>query len=135
MDLKKRILIVDDAPENIDILKALLQKDYEVLAATGGETALKISRSHHPPDLIIMDVVMPGINGIEVYRRLKEKNETATIPVIFVTGSVKNVNELEDLGELPPVLKKPLDPPLLFREVERIFAADRKNRSRAGDDA
>jgi CheY-like chemotaxis protein/DNA-binding CsgD family transcriptional regulator len=80
------ILIVDDAPENLSILHTLLDESgYTVLVATDGAGALDRAR-RLPPDLILLDAVMPGLDGFETCRRLKEDLETRTIPVVFMTG-------------------------------------------------
>ncbi len=80
------ILIVDDIPENLDVLCQTLEPEgYNVLAAPNGEAALKIATGTHP-DLILLDIMMPGIDGFETCRRLKENPVTAEIPVIFITA-------------------------------------------------
>lgn len=91
---KSIILIVDDEPINIRVLVELLKDSYELRTATSGERALALACSDAPPDLILLDVVMPGINGFEVCRRLKADSQTARIPVIFITG---NTGEQEEI--------------------------------------
>ncbi len=91
---KATILIVDDEPVNIRVLVELLKDRYDLRIATNGERALAITRSDEPPDLILLDVVMPGIDGFEVCRRLKADSRTARIPVIFITG---NTGEQEEI--------------------------------------
>jgi len=87
------VLIVDDAPENLSILHTLLDESgYTVLVATDGAGALDRAR-RLPPDLILLDAVMPGLDGFETCRRLKEDLETRTIPVVFMTG----LAETEDI--------------------------------------
>lgn len=83
---KHKILIVDDAPANIKLLGAALRNDYQISVALDGQGALNIARSTSPPDLILLDIVMPGIDGYEVCRKLKENVETKDIPVIFITS-------------------------------------------------
>lgn len=82
---KPSILVVDDTEKNITVLKAILSKDYLVRAATNGDTALKIAEKLKP-DLILLDVMMPIMDGHEVCRRLKSNAATSDIPVIFVTA-------------------------------------------------
>ena len=89
---QQTILVVDDMPANIDVLVGLLGDKYKVKAARNGEKALKIARSANPPDLILLDVVMPGMTGYEVCEQLKRDSDTASIPVIFITS----LNEEED---------------------------------------
>ena len=88
------ILIVDDAKENISILAELLRTEYKVRAAISGEKALEIAFSENPPDLILLDVIMPGIDGYEVCRRLKADPLAKRIPIIFVTGKVNEEEEI-----------------------------------------
>jgi len=91
---KQTILIVDDVTANIDILAELLRPDYKIRAATSGEKALKISFSENPPDLILLDVMMPDIDGYEVCRILKASFETKDIPIIFITGKTSIEDEI-----------------------------------------
>ncbi len=79
------LLIVDDTPENIAVLSGVLSDEYQVRAATSGKKALAICTGT-PPDLILLDVMMPEMDGYEVCRRLKSDENTRHIPVIFVTA-------------------------------------------------
>jgi DNA-binding response OmpR family regulator len=82
-----RILVVDDVPENVRLLDAVLSSyGYEVLQATDGRTALELATTAEP-DLVLLDVLMPGVDGYEVCRRLREREETAVLPVIMLTAS------------------------------------------------
>lgn len=85
---KQSVLIVDDIPENIDVLNEILRHDYRIQIAINGEIALKIANSNNHPDLILLDIIMPGMDGYEVCRRLKESDATHKIPVIFVTSKM-----------------------------------------------
>lgn len=112
-----KILIVDDTPENIDILGSVL-KDFKKYAALNGEQALKIAIGKNKPDLILLDIMMPGMDGFEVCRRLKENPYTQNIPVIFITA--KSSVEDEALGlELGAVdfIPKPISPPVVLARV------------------
>jgi diguanylate cyclase (GGDEF)-like protein len=91
---KQTILIVDDVTANIDILAELLRPDYKIRAATSGEKALKISFSENPPDLILLDVMMPDTDGYEVCRILKKSSQTKDIPIIFITGKTSIEDEI-----------------------------------------
>ena len=110
---KKSILAVDDTPENLDIVKAILAPEYAVRVAINGETALKVAKSRHP-DLILLDVMMPGMDGFEVCRQLKENPVTRDIPVIFLTGKAEPESKAKglQLGAVAFVMK-PADPQLL----------------------
>lgn len=90
---KERILIVDDTPANIDVLGAVLMPDYEISVAVSGPMALEIMDSGLNPDLVLLDVMMPEMDGYEVARRLKSKAETRDIPVIFVTAKIDDEDE------------------------------------------
>lgn len=93
-----RILVVDDTPENIQILAEALKDDYVVIAATNGYKALQLAKKTPRPDLVLLDVVMPGIDGFEVCARLKGEADTKDIPVIFVTSLSDAGNEAEGLA-------------------------------------
>jgi CheY-like chemotaxis protein len=84
-DNQARVLLVDDSPENIHILGTILQSDCRVFFATDGKRALALAEKESP-DLILLDVVMPDMDGYEVCRALKEMDSTRNIPVIFVTA-------------------------------------------------
>ena len=83
--MKPKILIVDDTPQNISVLRNLLKDDFIVKAAKKGEDALYLAEND-PPDIIILDILMPGMNGFEVCKTLKQLPKTAHIPVIFLTS-------------------------------------------------
>ena len=97
---QQTILVVDDTPENIDILHGLLNPNYRIKVALNGERALKIVRSANKPDLILLDVMMPDIDGYEVCKLLKADSATANIPIIFVTAKSEATDETKgfDLG-------------------------------------
>jgi diguanylate cyclase (GGDEF)-like protein len=95
-DEKKVVLIVDDQPANIHALGKLIKDDYQVLAATSGSKALEIANSQEQPDLILLDIMMPQMDGYEVCRRLKASEYTHSIPVIFVTA--RDTTEDEEKG-------------------------------------
>jgi len=86
-DRKPIVLVVDDEPVNIQILASLLNRDYEVKVATDGRTALAIAARTPQPDLILLDIMMPGMDGFEVCKHLKADAHTRDIPVIFVTAA------------------------------------------------
>lgn len=116
---QQTILIVDDEPGNIRILLELLRADFMIKVAINGETALKLAHSETPPDLILLDVVMPGIDGHEVCRRLKADPQTRDIPIIFITGKTDAADET--LGfEIGAVdyISKPFNPLVVKARVE-----------------
>jgi len=115
---QQRILIVDDAPENIDILGHALA-DYRRSVALNGEKALQRAMSDAPPDLILLDVMMPGMDGYEVCRRLKAEARTRDIPVIFVTarGEVEDETLGFALGAVD-YITKPISAPIVQARVK-----------------
>jgi putative two-component system response regulator len=116
--VKPTILIVDDAPDNIALLSALLRDEYRTLAATSGESALLISSGDALPDLILLDIAMPDMDGYEVCRRLKQDPKTAEIPVIFLTSKSSDDDEQKglDLGAVD-YITKPLSPPIVMARI------------------
>ena len=85
----QKILIVDDTPENIDILAGILGQDYKIKFAINGKKALEIVVGEDPPDLVLLDIKMPGIDGYEVCRRIKRHGGLEDLPVIFVTADME----------------------------------------------
>jgi putative two-component system response regulator len=126
---KQTILVVDDVPENIDILKGILQSRYKIKVALNGEKALAIVATS-PPDLILLDIMMPGMDGYEVCRRIKNETATRNIPIIFVTAKNEKTDEVEGL-ELGAVdyLRKPVVPVLVIARVKTHLALYDQNRA------
>jgi two-component system alkaline phosphatase synthesis response regulator PhoP len=90
MDTKKTIMVVDDNPDIITIVKTILEgRGYSVFSATSGPDLLNLLTTSQKPDLIILDIMMPEMDGLEVLTRLKGKTETSTIPVILLTAKVQ----------------------------------------------
>ena len=114
-DNKKVILAVDDAPENLDIVKGLLSSHYTVRAAVNGQMALKIAEKTSP-DLILLDIRMPGMDGYEVCRKLKADDATAGIPVIFLTGEADVSSEVAAVGG-EGYITKPIEPDALLDRI------------------
>ncbi|MBT0664639.1 two-component system response regulator [Geobacter pelophilus] len=113
------VLVVDDIPENLSLISALLKDEYKVKVANSGEKALRITRSEAAPDLILLDIMMPGMDGYEVCRRLKADTATRDIPIIFLTARAEM--EDEKLGlELgaEDYITKPISPPIFMARVK-----------------
>ena len=114
---KPRLLVVDDQPINIQVIYQAFAGDYQVFMATSGEQALAICRDN-PPDLVLLDIVMPGIDGFEVCRQLKAHDATRHIPIIFVTAHTDAAQETHGL-RLGAVdfIAKPINPAVVRARV------------------
>ncbi len=117
------ILVVDDTPENLALISSLLKDTYKVKVANNGGKALEIAASDAPPDLILLDIMMPGLDGYEVCRRLKHDPKTMHIPVIFLTGRSEVEDEKKGL-ELGAVdyITKPVSPAIVLARVKSHLA-------------
>jgi putative two-component system response regulator len=117
------VLLVDDTPENIDVLTQILDPLYKTKIALSGEHALKIAAGENKPDLILLDIMMPEMSGYDVCQRLKRNSDTQGIPVIFVTA----MNEIEDerkgldLGAVD-YITKPVSPAIVLARVHTHLA-------------
>ncbi|MCF8159705.1 MAG: two-component system response regulator [Polaromonas sp.] len=120
---KPTVLVVDDTPDNLSLVSSLLRDDYIVRVANNGEKALRIAVSEQAPDLILLDIMMPGMDGYEVCRRLKEDPRSRDIRVIFLTAR----SEVEDerkgfkLGAVD-YITKPISPPILQERIKTHLA-------------
>ena len=117
-DVKPTVLAVDDAPENLMIIEAILAKYYSLKLFNNAKEALDYA-FENPPDLILLDVMMPDINGFEACRRLKADLKLADIPVIFITS--KNEDEYEAYGfsvGASDFIHKPINAPILIARVK-----------------
>ncbi|MEO5327085.1 MAG: response regulator [Magnetococcus sp. THC-1_WYH] len=128
-DEKRIILAVDDTPENLDVLKGILTPQFKVKAAINGAMALKIAQTQ-PPDLILLDIMMPGLDGYEVCRALKSNAATAAIPVIFVTAMSEIQNESKgfEVGGVD-YLTKPVQPAIVMARVRTHLALAQQRRT------
>jgi len=120
---RQSVLVVDDTPGNIDVLLNILRDDYQVKVATNGERALKIARNTPRPDLILLDIMMPVMDGYEVCTLLKADYRTRHIPVIFVTamGDVKDEARGFGVGAVD-YITKPVSPPIVLARVRAQLA-------------
>ncbi|GAB1369554.1 hypothetical protein MASR1M42_21060 [Azonexus hydrophilus] len=116
---RPRLLVVDDQPINIQTLYQIFHADHEIFMATSGDQALAFCRDNIPPDLILLDVVMPGMDGIEVCRRLKSDPALADIPVIFVTARSDPADEAGALAAGGvDFIAKPVNPAVVRARVK-----------------
>ncbi|WP_236635264.1 response regulator [Rhodoferax sp. TS-BS-61-7] len=116
------ILVVDDTPDNLHLLSALFKDDYKVRVASNGEKALAICHSDTPPDLVLLDIMMPGMDGFEVAQRMREHPSSEHIPVIFVTAMTDNDARLKGLSMgAVDFVTKPVDPDVLKPRVRNFL--------------
>jgi serine phosphatase RsbU (regulator of sigma subunit) len=118
-DQKKTVLLVDDAPANIQVVTSILKDIYKIRVATNGAKALGLVKVAPPPDLILLDVMMPEMDGYEVCTRLKADPETRDIPVIFLTGQTEIEDETRgfDVGAVD-YIHKPFSPAVVKARVQ-----------------
>lgn len=112
------VLLVDDEPNNLKVLQQILKDHFQLMFAINGEKALTAAREHHP-DIILLDIMMPGMDGYQVCIRLKADPITAAIPVIFVTamGELENEAHGFDVGAVD-YIQKPVSGPIVLRRVQ-----------------
>lgn len=119
-----RILCVEDEPEMIDLIRLILsRKGFEVTGATGGQDGIAKIRSDKP-DLVLLDLMMPYMDGWEVYQQMKADEATKNIPVIVVTAKAQSIDKVLGLhiAKVDDYIAKPFSPKELIDSVERVFA-------------
>ena len=125
---KPKVLIVDDTPENIQVLMGTLKNQYVIVAAINGEKALKMAVAEPQPDLILLDIMMPGMDGFEVCRRLKTDAATSEIPVIFLSALNDTLNKVKgfSVGAVD-YISKPFQPEEVLVRVNTHLTIHRLN--------
>jgi putative two-component system response regulator len=123
--MKKKILIVDDEPNNLQLLRQILKKEYTLFFAKNGQDALNVA-DKHCPDLILLDIMMPVMDGYEACRCLKNNPETAGIPVIFITamGEVEDESRGFEAGGVDYIVK-PVSAPIVHVRVKSHLSLTR----------
>jgi diguanylate cyclase (GGDEF)-like protein len=125
--VRHKILIVDDVSTNIKILGQALRQEYDISIGTNGQKALEIAASEHPPDLILLDIMMPEMDGYEVCRRLKSDPKSRNIPVIFITTKDEIEDETKGLGlGAVDYIVKPFRLPIVLARVRTHLILKRK---------
>jgi putative two-component system response regulator len=118
-DQRHTVLVVDDTPDNLILMNGLLKSHYKVKVANSGERALQIARGDFPPDLILLDIMMPGLDGYEVCKRLKADPRTARIPVIFLTALSESEDEARGFAiGAEDYITKPVSAPTVLARVQ-----------------
>lgn len=112
------VLLVDDEPNNLKVLQQILKDHFQLIFAINGEKALAAAKEHHP-DIILLDIMMPDMDGYQVCKHLKADSSTANIPVIFVTAMGEQEDEARgfDVGAVD-YIQKPVSAPIVLRRVQ-----------------
>jgi two-component system response regulator VicR len=120
----KQILCIEDEPEMIDLIRLILgRRGFEVKGAGGGMEGIKMVRQEHP-DLVLLDLMMPDMDGWEVYQQMKADETTRNIPVIVVTAKAQSIDKVLGLhiAKVDDYIAKPFSPQELLNSVEKVFA-------------
>jgi putative two-component system response regulator len=116
---KPIILVIDDAPQNLSLMDEMLADDYTIKVAPNGIRGLKLAHAMPPPDLILLDVMMPEMDGYEVCRQLKADPQTCNIPVIFLTAKTQLADEQQGFAAgAVDYIAKPISPPIVLARVK-----------------
>ncbi len=121
---KKRILCIEDEEEMIDLIRLILtRRGFDVRGANGGKEGLEIIRKDHP-DLILLDLMMPDMDGWEVYQQMKADESTKDIPVIVVTAKAQSIDKVLGLhiAKVDDYIAKPFSPQELLNSVDKVLA-------------
>ena len=119
----KHILCIEDEPEMIDLIRLILgRRGFDVVGAAGGKEGLEKVRQE-PPDLILLDLMMPDMDGWEVYQQIKADEKTKNIPVIVVTAKAQSIDKVLGLhiAKVDDYIAKPFSPQELLNSVDKVF--------------
>ncbi|MGD9101102.1 MAG: response regulator [Anaerolineae bacterium] len=125
-DERKKVVCIEDEPEMIDLVKLILgRKGFELTGAVGGREGLDAVRRIRP-DLVLLDLMMPDMDGWEVYQQMKADEELKTIPVIVVTAKAQSIDKVLGLhiAKVDDYVTKPFGPQELLQSVERVLNQD-----------
>ena len=120
---KKTVVCIEDEPEMIDLVKLILgRKGFELVGAVGGREGLETVRKHKP-DLVLLDLMMPDMDGWEVYQQMKADEELKTIPVIVVTAKAQSIDKVLGLhiAKVDDYVTKPFGPQELLQSVNKVL--------------
>ena len=124
---KKKVLCIEDEPEMIDLIKLILErKGFEVVGAVGGAEGLEVIR-REKPDLILLDLMMPEVDGWEVFRQIRADEQLKSIPVIVVTAKAQSIDKVLGLhiAKVDDYVTKPFGPQELLNSVNKVLARER----------
>jgi DNA-binding response OmpR family regulator len=120
----RRVVYIEDEPEMVDLVKLILsRKNYEVIGANGGREGLDVVRKEMP-DVILLDLMMPDMDGWEVYQQLKANESTRHVPVIVVTAKAQSIDKVLGLhiAKVEDYISKPFSPKELVDSIEKVLA-------------
>jgi two-component system response regulator VicR len=123
----RHILCIEDEPEMIDLIRLILgRRGFEVIGAAGGKEGLEKVRQE-PPDLILLDLMMPDIDGWEVYQQIKADEKTKQIPVIVVTAKAQSIDKVLGLhiAKVDDYIAKPFSPQELLNSVDKVLGPNK----------
>lgn len=125
-DVNQVVVCVEDEPEMIDLIRLILtRRGYEVIGANGGKQGLELVRQHKP-SLVLLDLMMPDMDGWEVYQQLKADSDTRDIPIIVVTAKAQSIDKVLGLhiAKVDDYISKPFSPQDLLDSIDRVFAKE-----------
>lgn len=126
MEKKKRLVYVEDEPEMIDLVRLILaRRGYEIIGANGGREGLDLIRQEKP-DMVLLDLMMPDMDGWDVYQQMKADESTQHIPVVIITAKAQSIDKVLGLhiAKVDDYISKPFSPQELVDSVEKILARD-----------
>jgi two-component system response regulator VicR len=124
METKRRVVYIEDEPEMIDLVRLILnRRGYEIIGANGGRDGLDMVRQQIP-DLVLLDLMMPDMDGWDVYQQMKADEHTQNIPVIVVTAKAQSIDKVLGLhiAKVDDYISKPFSPQELVDSVEKVMA-------------
>jgi DNA-binding response OmpR family regulator len=127
METKRRVVYIEDEPEMIDLVRLILnRRGYEIIGANGGREGLDIVRAQIP-DLVLLDLMMPDMDGWDVYQQMKADEHTQNIPVIVVTAKAQSIDKVLGLhiAKVDDYISKPFSPQELVDSVERVISKNK----------
>jgi two-component system response regulator VicR len=127
METKRRVVYIEDEPEMIDLVRLILnRRGYEIIGANGGREGLDLVRAQ-TPDLVLLDLMMPDMDGWDVYQQMKADEHTQNIPVIVVTAKAQSIDKVLGLhiAKVDDYISKPFSPQELVDSVEKVIAKNK----------
>ncbi len=124
METKRRVVYIEDEPEMIDLVRLILnRRGYEIIGANGGREGLDLVRQQ-TPDLVLLDLMMPDMDGWDVYQQIKADERTQNIPVIVVTAKAQSIDKVLGLhiAKVDDYISKPFSPQELVDSIEKVMA-------------